>query len=105
MQDSADKPVLAKDLLDGGAEICMELYGSATRADLRRLYHQKDQLPVFQLDDSGTIYALRSRLRAHLEAKSAEKEARIAAAANKTTGKPIPVPPRRRRRARPSKAA
>jgi hypothetical protein len=111
MQDKANKSALVDDLLDGGAQICLELYGAATRADLRRLYHQRDQLPIFQLDNSGRFYALRSRLRAHLEAKSAEKEARIAAAAAKAAGKAggktvtkATPPPPRRPRGRPRQA-
>jgi hypothetical protein len=92
MSDQFD---LADDLLRGGKVIAKEIYGKDDRKHIRRLYHEQDSWPVFQLDDTGVLYALRSRLRAHLEAKSAEKEARIAAAA-KTT----PAPPRRRRRAR-----
>jgi hypothetical protein len=109
MQDQANTPGLADDLLDGGAAICKELYGSATRADLRRLYYQASQLPVFQLDNSGRFHALKSRLRAHLEAKSAQSEARIAAAAAEAAAeaaaKAAAKSPRRRRRSRPNKAA
>ena len=100
MSDQLD---LADDLLRGGQDIAKEIYGKSDRKALRRLYHEQDRWPVFKLDDTGTLYALRSRLRAHLVAMSAAKEARIAAAA-KTVGK-ITVPPRRRRRAHSAKAA
>jgi hypothetical protein len=98
MSDQLD---LANDLLRGAKVIAKEIYGKDDRKAVRRLYHEQTKLPIFQLDDTGFLYALRSRLRAHLEAKSAEKEARIAAAEGKTTAQP----PRRRRRIRPIKAA
>jgi hypothetical protein len=101
----SDQRDLAGDLLRGAKVIAMEIYGANDEKAVRRLYHEQANWPVFQLDDAGVLYALRSRLRAHLEAKSAEKEARIAAAASKITGKTTPVPPRRRRRSRPNKAA
>ena len=101
MSDQLD---LSDDLLRGAKVIAKEIYGEDDRKAIRRLYHEQDKWPIFQLDDSGVLYALRSRLRAHLEAKSAEKEARIAAA-NKTTGKTTPAPPRSRRRTRFTKTA
>jgi hypothetical protein len=104
MSDQLD---LATDLLRGGRVIAKEIYGKDDPKHIRRLYHEQGNWPVFQLDDSGVLYALKSRLRAHLQAKSAEKEARIAAAAEeaaKNATKTI-VPPRRRRRPRPIKAA
>jgi hypothetical protein len=98
MSDQLD---LADDLLRGGKVIAKEIYGEDDRKAVRRLYHEQAKWPIFQLDDTGFLYALRSRLRAHLEAKSTEKEAYIAAGAGKTTAQP----PRRRRRPRPIKAA
>jgi hypothetical protein len=101
MSDQLD---LSDDLLRGGKVIAKEIYGKDDRKHIRKIYHEQNKFPIFQLDDSGVLYALRSRLRAHLEAKSAEKEARIAAA-SKITGKTTAQPPRRRRRARPTKTA
>jgi hypothetical protein len=101
MSDQLD---LADDLLRGGQDIAKEIYGKSDRKAIRRLYHEQERWPVFKLDDTGTLYALRSRIRAHLEAKSAVKEARIAAA-TKTTAKTTAQPPRRRRRTRSTKAA
>jgi hypothetical protein len=100
MSDQFD---LSDDLLRGGKALAKEIYGKDDHKHIRKIYHEQNKFPIFQLDDSGVLYALRSRLRAHLEAKSAEKEARIAAAASKT--KTIPVPPRRRRRTRFTKTA
>ena len=71
----------ASDLLRGAGAIVTELYGSDTPANRRRLYHEQDRWPLFRLEDDGVFYALRSRLRAFVEAKSAEREAQIAAAA------------------------
>ena len=100
----SDQRDLAADLVRGGKVLAKEIYGHDDPKHIRKLYHEQDRFPIFQLDDSGVLYALRSRLRAHLEAKSAEKEGRIAAAA-KTTGKTIPAPPHRRRRTRSTKTA
>ena len=81
----AAKPAgMSDDLLCGAKEIALFLWNDTGRSAQRRLYHQQDQLPVFRLDDNGRLYAFKSRLRAYLEAKSAEAEARIIAAANKT---------------------
>jgi hypothetical protein len=102
MSDQLD---LADDLLRGAAAIAQEIFGVSNRSAQRRVYHLQKQIPVFQLDDSGTLYAFRSRLRAHLEARSAEKEARInAAAVIKPTAVKSPKP-RRRRRAAATEAA
>ena len=87
---------LASDLLRGAKNIALELYGSDDPAAQRRVYHEQDRWPIFQLDESGVLYALKSRLRAHLEAKSIEKESRIAAAASTSDLKASK--PRRRRR-------
>jgi hypothetical protein len=85
---------LADDLLRGAAAIAEEMFGSSDRSALRKVYHLQNQIPVFQLDASGLLYCLRSRLRAHLEAKSVAKEQLIAAVA---TVKPTAPKPRRRR--------
>jgi hypothetical protein len=98
MSDQID---LAANLLRGAAAIAQEMFGVSDRSARRKVYHLQDQIPVFQLDDSGTLYAFRSRLRAHLEARSAEKEARIAAATviKPAVGRPSPKARRRRRAA------
>jgi hypothetical protein len=104
----ADRSDLAGDLLRGGREIALAIYGSSNKAAVRRLYHEQDRWPVFTLDESGVLYALRSRLQAHLEAQSAEKEARILAAAKAAPavkGATRPVPRRRRTRSSASNAA
>jgi hypothetical protein len=75
----------ASDLLRGAGAIVTELYGADTPANRRRLYHEQDGWPLFRLEDDGVFYALRSRLRAFVEAKSAEREAQIAAAAERET--------------------
>jgi hypothetical protein len=72
---------LSADILRGAAEIARFLWDDDSRAAQRRLYHEQGRWPIFRLEDDGVFYALKSRLRAHLEAKSAEKEAQIAAAA------------------------
>lgn|SRR5262245_58561591 len=98
----ADRPDLAADLLRGGEEIARVIFGANDKATVRRLYNEQDRWPVFQLAKNGVLYALRSKIQAHLETKSAEKEARILATAKaaaavkaaKTKAKP------RRRRVR-----
>jgi hypothetical protein len=90
-----DQANLADDLLRGAQAIAQEIYGSNDEPTVRRLYHEQDRWPIFKLDDTGVLYALRSRLKAHLIAKSQEKEARIAAAA-KTTAV-VRSKPRRRK--------
>jgi hypothetical protein len=76
---------LAGDLLIGAAAIAEEIFGESDRPAQRRVYHLKKSIPVFQLEtDSGSggvLYAFRSKLREHMQAKSREQEARIAAAA------------------------
>jgi hypothetical protein len=94
----ADQSGLASDLLRGAKSI-----GSDDSAAQRRVYHEQDRWPIFQLDETGVLYALRSRLRAHLEAKSIEKESRIAVAAKTSDVKA--TKPKRRRRTSPSDAA
>jgi hypothetical protein len=91
----ADQSDLAGELLRGGREIALVLYGDDSPEAVRRLYHEQDQWPVFQLDDNGMLFALKSRLLAFLTNKSAEAEARILAAAKPA---PMPKPPKPRRR-------
>jgi hypothetical protein len=79
-QPPAETPLVVPDLLRGAGQICIELYGADTPANRRRLYHEQDRWPLFRLESDGVFYALRSRLRAFVEAKSAEREAEIAAA-------------------------
>src|SRR5262245_12403584 len=100
----ADQADLAGDLLRGAKAIGQELYGKSDRKTVRKVYHEQSKWPIFKLDDSGVLYALRSRLRAHLEAKSAEKEAYIAAAA-KTGAPKIAKSKSRRRRISPNESA
>ena len=78
----ADQSDLASDLLHGGSEIALVIYGKNDKATVRRLYHEQNRWPIFKLGDSGVCYALRSKIQAHLEAKSAEKETKILAAAS-----------------------
>jgi hypothetical protein len=80
-EPTAETPTTTPDLLRGAGQICIELYGADTPANRRRLYHEAPRWPLFRLEDDGVFYALRSRLRAFVEAKSAEREAQIAAAA------------------------
>jgi len=99
----ADQSDLADDLLRGGSEIALVVYGKKDKATVRRLYHEQDRWPIFKLDGNGPFYALRSRIKAHLAAKSAEKEAQILAAAQAApAGKVAKAKPRRRRPARSS---
>jgi len=93
----ADPSDLAGDLLRGGRQIALVLYGDDGPEAVRRLYHEQKLWPVFQLDDCGVLYALKSRLLAFIANKSAEAEARILAA---TKTAPVPKPPKHRRRAR-----
>jgi hypothetical protein len=91
------EPELASDLLHGAQAIGEVLYGPNHRHAARKVYNNQDRLPVFKLEGSTILLALRSRLTAHLHAKSSEKEERIAAT---TTTKPvaaIKAAPKRRR--------
>lgn len=88
---------LAGDLLHGAQAIGEMLYGRNDPHAARKVYNNQDRLPVFKLEGSTILLALRSRLTAHLHAKSAEKEQRIMGA------RPAPVvkaaPKQRRRQA------
>jgi hypothetical protein len=70
---------LSGDLLRGAQAIGEVLYGPDDPHAARKVYNNKDRLPVFTLEGSTILLALRSRLAAHLHAKSSEKEERIAA--------------------------
>ena len=94
-----DQSGLADDLLRGAAAIAQEMFGDSGRSAQRKVYHLQNQIPVFQLDEYGTLYAFRSCLRAHLKARSDEKEQRIAAAAIVKPATP-PKPKTRRHRRR-----
>jgi hypothetical protein len=85
---------LAGDLLHGAQAIGEVLYGRNDPHAARKVYNNQDRLPVFKLEGSTILLALRSRLAAHLHAKSLEKEERIA-------GKPVvkATPKQRRRKA------
>jgi hypothetical protein len=99
----ADRPNLAADLLRGAGEIALVIYGSDDKATRRRLYHEQDKWPVFQLSENGILFALRSRIQALVEAKSAAKEAQILAATKAALApKAVKAKPRPRRRARSS---
>src|SRR5262245_2661481 len=101
-----DQPDLADDLLRGGEALAREIYGSTDPAAVRRIYHEQARWPIFKLDDTGVLYGLRSRISAHLAAKSAEKEAQMAAAAKEAALKAAkPKPRRRRTRSSATKAA
>jgi len=102
MSDSGDVAAVSSDLLRGAEEIAAEIYGDTSPTAVRRIYHEQARWPVFKLDSSGVLYALRSRIRQHLETMSANKEAAIATAqVAAQESKPLR---RRRRRARASAA-
>jgi hypothetical protein len=94
---SALSASVGQDLLRGAGEICVELYGADTKENRRRLYHEQKRWPLFRLEDDGVLYALRSRLRAHVAAKSAIREAQITAAALAEADVPKQSKPHRRR--------
>jgi len=97
----ADRSDLAADLLTGGAEICTDIYGRADKSTLRRFYYEVacGRWPVFRLDNdsNSVLYALRSKLRAHVEAKTAERQAKMLAAAKAASVSKPPKAGRRRR--------
>jgi hypothetical protein len=100
----ADPTDLAADLLTGGADICTDIYGNAEKQTLRKFYYEVSlgRWPVFRLDNDShsVLYALRSKLRAHIAAKTAEREAKmLALAAAKAASASKPSKSRRRRRA------
>ena len=94
------------DLLRGAEQIALAIYGSKEPATVRKIYHEQKRWPIFRLDNSGMLYALRSRIAAHLASKSTEKEARMLAESSKPTAvKSSPKPKRRRTRAVKTAAA
>jgi hypothetical protein len=99
----ADPTDLAADLLTGGADICIDIYGNAEKPTLRKFYYEvsRGRWPVFRLDNDShsVLYALRSKLRAHVEAKTAEREARMLAAEKVAAVRKV-TPPKARRRQR-----
>jgi hypothetical protein len=97
MSDQPDLAGVHGDLCRGAKEICLEIYGVDDEPTVRRLYHEQDRWPVFKLDESGVLYALRSRIKAHLLAKSMEKEAAIAAAVKSPAPNAAPLKRRRRK--------
>jgi hypothetical protein len=94
---STEAPSTAPDLLRGAGEICIELWGEDTPAARRRLYYEADRWPLFRLEDDGVLHASRSRLRAFIAMKSAESEAKIAAAAARSETEIISRQSKRRR--------
>jgi len=99
-------PELADDLLRGGKQLARIIYGKDDRQTLRKLYYEVEQgrWPVFQHDENGLLYGLKSRIEAHIAAKSAEQEARLATAQQATAfAEKKAKPPSRRGRRRLSK--
>jgi hypothetical protein len=87
---------LEGDLLHGAQAIGEVLYGPNDPHAARKVYNNAERLPVFKLEGSTILLALRSRLTAHLHAKSLEKEERIAGAKPAAVTK---AAPKRRRQA------
>jgi hypothetical protein len=104
MERPMSTPELADDLLRGGKQLAIAIYGKDDAKTLRKLYYEIEQgrWPIFQLDDNGILFGLKSRIQAHIAAKSSEREARIAATAEIAAQKTI-APRLRRRRARSSR--
>jgi hypothetical protein len=57
-----DRIGLGGDLLRGAREIALVLYNDDSPKAVRRFYHEASRWPVFQLDENGLFYALKSRL-------------------------------------------
>jgi hypothetical protein len=85
---------LADDLLRGAEAIGAFLYGDDPAAR-RRVYHLRDKLPVWTVDGSSILHALKSQLRAHTLAKSEQKAEQIAATAAAAAAMPSRVRSRR----------
>jgi hypothetical protein len=90
MSDPTDP---AKDLLRGAKAIALAIYGKDDKATVRRVYYEAPRWPIFRLDDSGVLFALRSRIAAHARNQSLALESRLVAGQ-----RPMPVKSRRRRR-------
>jgi hypothetical protein len=97
MSDPTDP---AKDLLRGAKAIALAIYGKDDKATVRRIYHdhEKSRWPIFRLDDTGMLFALRSRITAHTRNQSLAMEAQLLAGKARDTYRPKPAKPRRRRR-------
>jgi hypothetical protein len=91
-------PTAERKLLIGGRAIATRITGkqgdkesgSDKKRDktVRWLYGQVGKLPIWQLEEGGTLYAFEDELIEHFESKAAEaKAARIAAAEAKATEK------------------
>jgi hypothetical protein len=100
MTDTTIKESLADELLDGAQEIAEFMYGDDPAA-VRRVYHLRHKLPIFNVDGSSILYALKSQLRAHMEARGEQRAAQIAAAAAAAQAAEAVSPRRARRRKRP----
>jgi hypothetical protein len=93
------KDSLADELLDGAQEIAEYMYGDDPAA-VRRVYHLRNKLPIFTIDGSTLLHALKSQLRAHMEARGEQRAAQIAAAAAAAQAAEAVNPRRARRRRR-----
>jgi hypothetical protein len=100
-----DSPELSEDLLRGAQAIGEVLYGPDDPHAARKVYNNQDRLPVFKLEGSTLLLALKSRLKAHLAAKSMEKEVRLAAPVAVPGETAQPKQSQRRRQARHRQAA
>ncbi|MFD1701721.1 DNA-binding protein [Methylopila henanensis] len=74
----SDAPALADDLLTGAREIAAFIYGSPSRANVRRVYYlvETSRIPIFRL--GGALSARKSVLLAWIEAQERESVARVA---------------------------
>jgi hypothetical protein len=89
-------PASSRKILIGGAAIAGHITRNhdrkVDRKVVRWLYGQVGKLPIFQLDENGTLYAFSDELDAHFEQKAAEaKAARIAIAEAKAADKEATV--------------
>jgi hypothetical protein len=99
MEDMMSDPIdPAADLLRGAKEIALAIYGKDDQATVRRVYYEQDRWPIFRLDDTGVLFALRSRIAAHTRNQSLALESRLVAGKVRDSQRPMPVKSRRRRR-------
>jgi hypothetical protein len=89
----------AADLLRGAKEIALAIYGKEDKATIRRIYYEAPRWPIFRLDDTGVLFALRSRIAAHMRNQSLALEAQLLAGKGRDTQRPKPAKPRKRRSA------
>ena len=105
---------LKDDLLRGAGQISEEIYpvpdnmseaerDKAKEKAKRRVYNEQDRWPIWSED--GVLFALRSALHAHAQAKSRQKEAELAAAQLEGRQPQSRSPPKSRRRRAAQKAA